>query len=63
MAYAFAKTLAKLSVNTYFQDIHVIGEENIPKDGALIVYGNHSNQFVDALVRSHSLIPCRCWSR
>jgi len=31
----------------FFQDIQVVGKENTPKTGALILCGNHSNQFID----------------
>lgn len=28
----------------------MIGQENIPKDGPVLIYGNHNNQFVDGTV-------------
>jgi glycerol-3-phosphate O-acyltransferase/dihydroxyacetone phosphate acyltransferase len=34
----------------FFRDVTVIGEENVPKTGPVIVYGNHNNQFVDGTV-------------
>jgi hypothetical protein len=35
----------------FFRDVAVIGEENVPKNGPVILYGNHNNQFVDGTVR------------
>ena len=34
----------------YFRKINIIGENNVPKDGPLIICGNHANQFVDAMM-------------
>lgn len=34
----------------YFKDVHVIGKENIPDDGPLIICGNHANQFIDPIM-------------
>ena len=45
------------STNLFFRDITLINEENVPKDGATIVYGNHNNQFVDGVV-SYELFSC-----
>jgi 1-acyl-sn-glycerol-3-phosphate acyltransferase len=39
----------------FFRDITVINEENVPREGPVIIYGNHNNQFVDGMVHSISL--------
>ncbi|KAJ9453728.1 glycerol-3-phosphate O-acyltransferase / dihydroxyacetone phosphate acyltransferase [Diplonema papillatum] len=35
---------------TFYREVDIIGEENVPTDGAVIFCGNHQNQFVDALM-------------
>lgn len=39
-----------LLVNVYFRDVAVCGLENVPKTGPVVFYGNHQNQFIDAMV-------------
>ncbi|CCW69775.1 unnamed protein product [Phytomonas sp. Hart1] len=36
--------------NVYFREVTIVGEENIPPAGAVVFYGNHRNQFIDALM-------------
>ncbi|CCW64028.1 unnamed protein product [Phytomonas sp. EM1] len=36
--------------NVYFREVTIVGEENIPPAGAVVFYGNHQNQFIDALM-------------
>ena len=41
-------------VTVFFREVAVVGQENIPKKGAVIFYGNHQNQFIDAMMmRAH----------
>jgi glycerol-3-phosphate O-acyltransferase/dihydroxyacetone phosphate acyltransferase len=49
-AYLFVKYLAKSAVGIYFRKIYVVGEDNIPYDGPVIICGNHSNQFIDPMM-------------
>lgn len=49
-AYAIVKYLAKSAVGIYFRKIYVIGEDNIPNEGPVIICGNHSNQFIDPMM-------------
>jgi glycerol-3-phosphate O-acyltransferase/dihydroxyacetone phosphate acyltransferase len=49
-AYLFVKYLAKSAVGIYFRKIYVMGEDNIPDDGPVIICGNHSNQFIDPMM-------------
>jgi glycerol-3-phosphate O-acyltransferase/dihydroxyacetone phosphate acyltransferase len=48
--YSALEFFAWYSVKLFFRDITVINEENVPKEGATIIYGNHNNQFVDGMV-------------
>lgn len=50
IAYYIVKYLAKSAVGIYFRKIYVIGEDNIPSDGPVIICGNHSNQFIDPMM-------------
>lgn len=36
--------------SVYFREVTVVGAENIPAVGAVVFYGNHQNQFIDALM-------------
>lgn len=40
--------------NCYFREVTLVGEENIPRKGAVVFYGNHQNQFIDALMLNSS---------
>ena len=48
--YGSVKYFLKVVTSMYFQKINVIGQENIPKDGPVIICGNHANQFVDPML-------------
>jgi len=37
-------------LSLYFRKIYVIGAENIPQDGPVIICGNHANQFIDPMM-------------
>jgi glycerol-3-phosphate O-acyltransferase/dihydroxyacetone phosphate acyltransferase len=50
LIYYLVKSVSHLSTKIYFKTIYVIGQENIPKDGPLIICGNHSNQFIDPMM-------------
>ena len=50
LLYNAMSLFAWYSSNLFFRDIALINEENVPKDGPTIVYGNHNNQFVDGVV-------------
>ena len=42
-------------LSIFFNDVQVIGKENIPKYGPVIFTSNHANQFMDAI-----MIMCTC---
>lgn len=48
--YDLVKLLCKTINTIYFKSIYLIGEDNIPNDGPLIICGNHSNQFIDPML-------------
>jgi len=50
------KMFAIYSMTLFFRDINVINYDNLPKEGATIIYGNHNNQFVDGMVIVHIII-------
>jgi len=45
--YGIIRLIVKLIINVYFQEVQVIGAENIPLDETVIFCGNHANQYVD----------------
>ncbi len=50
IAYYIVQNLAKSAVGIYFRKLYVIGEDNIPLEGPVILCGNHSNQFIDPMM-------------
>lgn len=41
------KALIHAITNTFFRRVHIVGEENIPAEGAVIFAGNHPNALMD----------------
>jgi glycerol-3-phosphate O-acyltransferase/dihydroxyacetone phosphate acyltransferase len=50
MIYQFIRLTMKFISNIFFSEIETVGSHNIPSRGALILCGNHSNQFIDPLM-------------
>lgn len=48
--YFIVKNLAELMIYSFFKDIHVIGKENLPKEGPVILCGTHNSQYVDGMM-------------
>lgn len=49
LLYSGAKLFLQASVNNiFFRSVEIVGMHNVPKDGPVILTGNHNNQFVDA---------------
>lgn len=47
-------------MNIYFREVVVVNEKNIPKTGGVVFYGNHQNQFIDAMmIRANCGRPVR----
>jgi 1-acyl-sn-glycerol-3-phosphate acyltransferase len=55
------RKIADISLHEFFKEIHVIGEENLPTDGPLIVCCTHHNMMIDpgilgkSTLRQHDL--------
>ena len=41
-------------MNLFFKDISILGLQNIPKKGPIIIYGNHANQYCDGCIQLSS---------
>jgi glycerol-3-phosphate O-acyltransferase / dihydroxyacetone phosphate acyltransferase len=48
--YRVLRFLAGVALRWYYRDLEIVGAERIPRDGPLLVAGNHPNALVDALV-------------
>jgi glycerol-3-phosphate O-acyltransferase/dihydroxyacetone phosphate acyltransferase len=48
------RTICKILSSIFFKEIHVFGEENVPKSGPIILSCNHNNQFCDAMLLTNS---------
>jgi 1-acyl-sn-glycerol-3-phosphate acyltransferase len=56
--YAVFRALARTSLRWFYRDVAVLGAEQVPTDGPLLVAMNHPNALVDALV-AVSVLPRR----
>lgn len=48
--YYFMHLICRLSCYVFYRRIHIVGKENFPMEGPVIICGTHSNQFVDAIM-------------
>ena len=55
LVYFAAKIFFHSILSIFFNDVQVVGRENIPKYGPVIFTSNHANQFMDGL-----MIMCTC---
>lgn len=53
--YYSAKGFFEIVKNLFFKDVNIIGLENIPQDGPVIICANHANQFLDAVLLLSSI--------
>lgn len=56
--YALVRALSRLLLRLFYARIEVVGAENVPARGALIVAANHHNSIVDAMI-GIAVIPRR----
>ncbi len=63
MVYEIVRFLLRVSLRVYFRKIYFLNEDNIPKQGPVILACNHPNAFMDAMLttsllkrRSHFLV-------
>ncbi|KAF8507482.1 glycerol-3-phosphate-acyltransferase [Hysterangium stoloniferum] len=60
------RRIATWSVLSFFREIHVVGEENVPEDGPVIVVSTHHNMMIDPAVLSSTFPhkrPLHYWSK
>jgi 1-acyl-sn-glycerol-3-phosphate acyltransferase len=50
LIYRFIRLLVTAAVKIFFSEVQVLGLENLPQKGPIIVVGNHKNQFVDPMI-------------
>jgi glycerol-3-phosphate O-acyltransferase / dihydroxyacetone phosphate acyltransferase len=50
MLYALLREAAGIALRWYYSEVAVRGVERVPRDGALLVVGNHPNALIDALL-------------
>ncbi|CAG8547787.1 4494_t:CDS:2 [Dentiscutata erythropus] len=50
IAYDVVTTLSRWSIYGFYKEIRVVGHENVPKEGPIIVCSTHSNMIVDPAV-------------
>ena len=48
--YFIIRNIAELMIYSFFKEIHIIGEENLPKEGPVILCGTHNSQYVDGMM-------------
>ncbi len=50
LAYEIASLVSNVAIDTFFSNVEVVNEENVPSDGPCILFATHANQFVDGMV-------------
>jgi len=50
MIYRFLKWVAGIALHWFYREIRIVGEENIPADGPVLIAANHQNALVDSLI-------------
>lgn len=55
LIYFFTKVFFNSILSIFFNDVQVVGHQNIPRYGPVIFTSNHANQFIDGL-----MIMCTC---
>jgi len=48
--YRLVQSLFKVNLELCFNQVDVLGLENLPQDGPVIICSNHSNQFIDGVL-------------
>ena len=55
-AYSLLQKVSITLRSIYFKEVIIIGKENIPIDGPIIIVANHANQFIDPAIIC-SIVP------
>src|SRR6267142_6466786 len=50
MIYAVLRWITGIALHWFYGDIRLVGEENIPARGSLLIAVNHQNALVDSLI-------------
>lgn len=53
--YSLLKGFAKSVRALYFRKVNIVGLDNVPLDGPVILCGNHANQFIDPIMIASSV--------
>ncbi len=53
--YSIIKGFAQSVRALYFRKVNIVGLENVPLDGPVILCGNHANQFIDPIMIASSV--------
>jgi glycerol-3-phosphate O-acyltransferase / dihydroxyacetone phosphate acyltransferase len=48
--YGFVRALSRLLLGVFYERVEIVGEENVPPRGPLVVAANHHNSIVDAMI-------------
>jgi glycerol-3-phosphate O-acyltransferase / dihydroxyacetone phosphate acyltransferase len=48
--YAFVRALSRLLLGVFYERVEIVGEQNVPPKGPLVVAANHHNSIVDAMI-------------
>jgi 1-acyl-sn-glycerol-3-phosphate acyltransferase len=48
--YALVRALSRILLGIFYERVEVVGEENVPPEGPLVVAANHHNSIVDAMI-------------
>ncbi|HKD19604.1 MAG TPA: 1-acyl-sn-glycerol-3-phosphate acyltransferase [Thermoanaerobaculia bacterium] len=48
--YALVRALSRLLLGIFYERFEIVGEENVPSEGPLVVAANHHNSIVDAMI-------------
>ncbi|KAG8812462.1 hypothetical protein FRB91_011427 [Serendipita sp. 411] len=62
----FIRKVASMALTGFFREVHVIGEENVPKEGPVIVCCTHHNMMIDPAVLSSTVAygrPLHYWAK
>ena len=50
MIYRFLKWVAGIALHWFYREIRIVGEENLPFSGPVLIAANHQNALVDSLI-------------
>jgi 1-acyl-sn-glycerol-3-phosphate acyltransferase len=57
MLYSILSLIIRIALKIFYRSIQVNGAENIPKQGPMIIVGNHPNTFMDPILVGYAVLP------